>query len=335
MLHTTIKILAGVWLALLCVSAQALEHKRICTWDPLGQTGPVMSFMHGVVPVAMSWGLALDLEVYPDELKAVEELKSGKCDMIIITAISARNIIQEGGTLDAMGAILTQQMLHKLLKAIAEPGATEMLTVGPYEMAISLPVGAMYAFVNDREKIKSIDDFRYKRVAVINGDVQVKRLATMAGATPVDVSLSTFSRAFHEGKVDIVFMPASAFEAFELHKVPGGKGGVLDVPFFYGMIQGLSIRERFRDDFGQLMRGWMVSQMERAMANVNQAENTIPAWHWIKTSQKVRNDLQDFSKEIRLELMAEHRFSNKALALLWKIRCSDTPNLHECELASR
>lgn len=335
MFTAPLKVLAILSLMLGCIHVQALEHKRICTWDPLGQTGPVMSFMQGVVPVAMGWGLALDLEVYPDELKAVEELKSGKCDMIVITAISARNIIQEGGTLDAMGAILTQQMLHKLLRAIAEPGATEMLTVGPYEMAISLPVGAMYAFVNDREKIRSVEDFRYKRVAVINGDVQVKRLAIMAGATPVDVSLATFSRAFHEGKIDIVFMPASAYEAFELHKVPGGKGGVLDAPFFYGMIQGLSIKSKFRDDFGHLMRNWMVSQMERAMANVNQAENTIPAWHWIKTSQRVRNELQEFSKELRLELMAEHRFSNKALALLWKVRCTDSPILHECELASR
>jgi hypothetical protein len=35
----------------------AMENKTFCVWDPVGRTGPVMTFYSDVIPKAQAWGL--------------------------------------------------------------------------------------------------------------------------------------------------------------------------------------------------------------------------------------------------------------------------------------
>jgi len=312
------------------LSAQ-LEPRSICAWDPVGKNGPVISFFSDLIPQAINWGLDISFIPYEDENTAIADFEAGKCDMTIVTAIVSRNYVQFAGTLDAIGGITSENKLRQTLAAITSPKATDLMSTGDYEVVASIPVGSMFAFVNNR-KISSIDHFINKRMAVINGDIQTQKFAELAGATPYEETLSTFSSSFNEHHVDIVLMPALAYDTFELYKGLGKTGGILDIRLFYGMLQTLARKSAFAEDFGTNMRKYMFGRLQEALILIDNAEKSIPAHYWIKTPEATKAELNNFYKDVRLALMMEDKMDPRALSLLWKIRCKVSPELAECEL---
>jgi hypothetical protein len=310
------------------LSAQ-LEKKIVCTWDPVGKNGPVVSFFSDLIPKAIAWGLNLEFIPYQDENKVAQDLSDEKCDIGIVTAILSRDFVQFAGTLDAIGGITSEQKLRKTLAAISSPKATDLMSSDNYEVVASLPVGSMFAFVNDK-KIKDVDHFKNKRMAILNDDIQTKKFAELAGAIPFETDLSNFARHFNNGGIDIVLMPALAYNTFELYRGLGAKGGILDIRLFYGMIQAISRKSEFPDDFGTLMRRYMVNRLDNMITLIDIAENEIPHKYWIKTSQQSKDDLEELYKNIRLALKVNNKFDARALSLLWKIRCHTEPDREEC-----
>jgi hypothetical protein len=318
---------------LLCFSqlslAQTLEKRKVCTWDPVGAQGPVMSFFTDIVAKAIPWGLDLQLTAYQDENKVAQDLKAGICDIGIVTAILSRDFVQFAGTLDAIGGITSEEKLKKTLASITSPKATDLMSSGDYEVVASLPVGSMFAFVNDRA-INNIDKFRGKRIGILNGDIQTQMFAELTDATPFQTSLSTFAEQFNQGHIDITFMPALAYETFELYNGLGDKGGILDIRLFYGMIQAISRKSEFSDEFGIEMRKYMYKKLPTAISLIETAEASIPRKYWIRTTQESKDDLEELYKNIRLTLKVNNQFDSRALSLLWKIRCQTSPNREEC-----
>ena len=64
---TANKILLTATLLLISSLSFALEKKSICTWDPVGKNGPVMTFYSDLKPKAIAWGLDLEFIAYTDE----------------------------------------------------------------------------------------------------------------------------------------------------------------------------------------------------------------------------------------------------------------------------
>lgn len=312
-------------------AALELEKKTICTWDPVGKNGPVISFFSDLTAKAIHWGISAEFIPYEDEREAAKDLISDKCDASILTAIVARDFVQTGGTLDAIGGITSEKELRKVLASITSPKATRLLSSNDYEMVASLPVGSMFAFVNDRN-IKSIEDFKEKRISVLNGDIQARMFALLTHAIPVDETLTSFAQSFNDRYVDIVLMPALAYETFELYKGLGKTGGILDIRLFYGMLQVIAKKSSFDDEFGTNMRRYMYSRLPNVLALIDNAEKSIPSYYWIKTPEKDKEELELLYKDIRLALKAENKFDKKSLSLLWKIRCSVSPDRKECEM---
>lgn len=308
-----------------------LEKKIACTWDPVGNNGPVMAFFSDLIPKALSWGVDLKLIPYENENAAAEDLASGKCDIAIVTAILSRDFVPFAGTLDAIGGITSEEKLKETIAAISSSKANEVMSSGEYEMIASLPVGSMFAYVNDR-KINGVDKFLGKKVAILNGDIQTKTFAELSQAIPVATTLSNFHHYFEEGKVDIVIMPALAYNAFELYQGLGEDGGILDIRLFYGMIQAIARTSSLPDGFGLKVRKYMVGRLGNIINMIQVAEQAIPNKYWIKTSQDTKDDLEHLYKDIRLTLKAQDQFNAKALSMLWKIRCHSSPNRDECIL---
>lgn len=309
--------------------AETLEKRKVCTWDPVGRNGPVMAFFIDLEAIAISWGLDLNFIPYQDENQVAKDLSNGKCDIGIVTAILSRDFVQFAGTLDAIGGITSEDKLKKTLATITSPKATDLMSDGNYEVVASLPVGSMYAYVNDKS-IDSIEKFRGKRIGILNGDIQTQMFAELAGATPFQTSLSEFAEQFNEGHIDITFMPALAYEAFELNKGLEEKGGILDIRLFYGMIQAISRKSEFSDNFGVKMRRYLYNKLERAIHLIENAEASIPRKYWIETPQETKDELEEFYKNIRLTLKVNKKFDSRALSLLWKIRCQTSPEREEC-----
>jgi len=310
-------------------SSNALEKKTICTWDPVGSNGPVITFFNDLVPKAINWGLDLKFIAYTDEKVASNDFKAGICDGAHLSSILSRDYVPFGGTLDAIGGLISDEGLNQVLATLANPKAGELLSNGKYEMVASFPVGSMFAFVSDRN-IKSVPDFSGKKISVLNGDPQAYKLASLAGASPVATSLATFSGQFNNGNLDILLMPALAYNTFELYNGLENNGGIIDYRLYYGMLQTIINKEKFDTDFGNKMRKYVVSRLDYIHKIVHEAEAEIPKKYWIKTDDKTQHELDRFSREIRLALREEKTFDAKALRLLWKIRCSQDAGRSEC-----
>jgi len=326
---TVQKILITALIMLLSTASFALEKKTICTWDPVGKNGPVMTFYSDLKPKAISWGLDLDFIAYTDEKVAANDFKAGVCDGAHLTAILSRQFVPFAGTLDAIGGITSDEGLGKILATLANPKAEKIMTNGAYEAVAAWPVGSMFAFVNDKN-INTVADFSGKKISVLNEDPQTHKLANMAGASPVGTSLATFSGQFNNGNIDILFMPALAYNTFELYHGLGDKGGILDYKLYYGMLQTITRKDSFPADFGNKMRKYVVGRLKDINKLVSDAEKEIPAKYWIKTSDETKSELVKFSREIRLALKAEGKMDPKALKLLWAIRCKENAAASEC-----
>lgn len=323
------KIFFAVLILLYSTVSSALEKKSICTWDPVGKNGPVMTFYSDLKPKAIAWGLDIDFIAYTDEKVAANDFKAGVCDGVLVTAILGRQFVPFAGTLDAIGGITTDEGLGKILATLANPKAGKLMVNGPYETVASFPVGTLFAFVNDRN-IDTVAEFSGKKISVLNEDPQTHKLSDMAGASPVGTSLATFSGQFNNGNIDILFMPALAYNTFELYHGLGEKGGILDYRLFYGMLQTITKKDQWPEDFGNKMRKYVVSRLGYINKMVKDAEDEIPAKYWIQTSDKTKAELKKFSRDIRLALKEEGKMDPKALKLLWKIRCAGDPSASEC-----
>lgn len=323
------RIFFAVLILIFSSQSFALEKKKICTWDPVGNNGPVMTFFADLKPKAIAWGLDLEFIAYTDEKVAANDFKAGVCEAVHVTAILGRQFVPFGGTLDAIGGITTETGLGTILKTLASPKAGKLMTNGNYETVATFPVGTLFAFVNDRS-IDTVAEFSGKKISVLNEDPQTLKLANMAGASPVGTSLATFSGQFNNGNIDIVFMPALAYNTFELYHGLGDKGGILDYRLFYGMLQTISRKDQWPEDFGNKMRAYVLSRLAYINKLVEDAEKEIPAKYWIKTNDETKKELKKFSREIRLALKEEGKMHAKALTLLWKIRCSEDPSASEC-----
>lgn len=314
---------------LVSTSALALERKTFCVWDPVGRNGPIMSFYSDVIPKAQSWGVSIKFVSYTDEKVAAADFKAKKCEAVLLSAILSRQFVKFGGTMDAIGAINSEKGLELALATLARPRAGKLMTQGKYEVIATFPVGSMYAFVNDR-KIDSIDAFAGRRISVLNNDPQAMKFARLAGATPVGTTLSTFAAQFNNGNVDILLMPALAYNTFELYHGLGEKGGIINYRMYYGLLQTIARKSEFPPDFGYNMRRYILGRLEAINKLVSDAEEEIPSKYWIEVSQFTQDDIDHFSKRVRVALKEDKVNHPTALKLLWKIRCRLDRSRGEC-----
>mgnify|MGYP000252801124 CR=1 FL=1 len=323
------QLIASCLLILSSVSALALEDKKFCIYDPVGNNGPSMTFLADVVPKAISWGLNLKLTAYTDEKVTSNDFKAGVCDLVFLTGLLTRQYVPFGSTLNAIGGIISEEGVNKVLKAITNPKAGKLLTNGNYEIVGTFPVGGVYLFVNDRT-VDTVAEFSGKKISILNDDPQSMMFANMAGASPVGTSLTTFSGQFNNGNIDILPMVPIGYNVFELYHGLGKNGGIIDEKLLYGMMQIVSHQDRFPDSFGQQMRDYILSRLSDIHKLAHDSKAEIPARYWIKTSDTTKQALDKFKLDIRLALRDDGIHHPKALKLLWKIRCSEDPTRSEC-----
>jgi len=323
------QFLISIIILLISAKALALEDKTFCMYDPVGKNGPAMTFFSNLKAKAMAWGLNITLNAYTDEKVASNDFKAGVCNGAFLTSILSAPYVPFGGTINAIGGIINEEQLRIVLKTMTNPKLGKYLTHNNYEMVGTLPVGAVYLFVNDK-KINSIENFSGKKISILNGDPQSLKLANMVGASPVGTSLTTFSGQFNNGNIDIVPMVALGYNVFELYHGLGEKGGIIDEPLLFGMMQLITHKDEFPADFGQNMREYILSRLPDINNMVSGAEKEIPSKYWIKTNAKTKENLNKFKRKIRLALRDEGYLDETALKMLWKIRCAQDPSNAEC-----
>ena len=302
---------------------------KFCVWDPVGRTGPFMNFFKGTVAEAFRWGYDLQMEAYTDESVAANDFKSGQCDAVLLTNILAKDFLPFTGAFGAPGGIRSLDELKTLSASLNNPKAKELITHNDYELGGLYPIGEIYTFVQDRSKTR-IEDVSGRKVSILNNDVASMKFVEMVGASPVHTSLATWAGQFNNGNVDVMFAPALAYNTFELYKGLGEQGGIIDHSILYAVMEVVVNSKRAPDGLADHMRQHALTRFDELENTVTQAFSEIPAKYWVNLEDGKREEYEDMIKKVRLSLRDEKVYDQKAISILWKIRCKYDPSAKEC-----
>lgn len=330
MLHRPL-VLIGVSLALFAATGFAhAETRALCVYDPGGGNGDIFNMMKDYRTAAKGWGVDFTLKPYTDEKTAAEDFKAGQCHAVLMTGTRSRQFQKFAGTIEAMGALPAYKQLNRVVKALSGPGASKLMRSGPYEIAAIYPGGAVYLLVRDRN-VDTVPELAGKRLATLEYDEAAKTMVRKVGASLVAADVGTFAGMFNNGSVDACYAPATAYQALELYKGVGKKGGIIRYPLAQMTLQMLIRSKDFPKDFPAASRKFAATKFKTGLKLVSGAEKAIPAASWIEipTADKARYD--EMFRDVRITLRDKAKlYHPKTLTMLRKVRCKSDKARAEC-----
>lgn len=308
-----------------------LVGQKACVFDLMGSQGETYALARDIALEAKREGVNLILVPYMNEALAFEDFKAGQCDAVMITNLRARQLNRFVGSVDAIGAVPTEQTLRAVLALLLSPKSAERMVSGPYEVAGMIPLGAVYPFVDDRN-INTLAKAAGKRIAVFDWDRTQARLVQRIGAQPVSSDIINFAAKFNNGQVDIVSAPAIAFRPLELYRGLGSRGAIVNMPFM--QITGVIVirHEKFKPGDGQKIRNVVSSRLEQAFTQIKKSEADIPSQYWSKVPQVEVDGYFRMMREARVMLTQEGEYDADMMRFLKRVRCRYDPANEECIL---
>ncbi|WP_372964272.1 putative solute-binding protein [Marinobacter sp.] len=306
-----------------------LLERTFCVFDPVGANGPLFAITKEFQPVALKAGIKLDLRAYTDEKVAAEDFKAGQCDAVMLTGTRAREFNKFTGTLEAMGAVPGEQEMRLLFNTLSQPKARPFLIEGPYEVAGVFPGGAVYLHARDRT-LDTVEKLQGKRVATLDYDTASVRMVRHVGASVVGSNSANFAGKFNNGSVDFAYAPAVAYQPLELYKGIGTKGGVFKYALGYMNFQVVIHSDRFPDDAAQMVRDESIKRIDQAYDIIAEAEAGIPDEVWVNLPQEDTAEYDKMLQKVRLSLLEEGVYDERAIKLMKAIRCRVDGSRSEC-----
>ncbi len=333
------QLLLGALIAAGAVSA-AHAGQKVCVYDVVGATGDVFNLAKDYVLAMQKSGAALELKGYTDERVATEDFRTGQCDAVIATGLRTRQFNALAGSIDTLGSTTivrdgkidmaaSYDVVRRVITAFASPKAGKMMIEGNYEIGGLIPMGAAYSFVNDR-KINSVEALAGKRMAAFDYDKAQAVMIQKIGAQPVSADITTFATKFNNGSVDYIGAPALAYKPLELYKGIGTKGAIHRFPLLILTYQVVLNKTKFPDGFGEKSRQYWLTQFDRAMNLIKNAESSIPSatWYDLPAQDAVRYTM--LLREARVELGQKGLYDKRGLNIIKAVRCSINPSDSEC-----
>lgn len=332
------KSLAALTLAAVAPLASA-QTVKMCVFDVIGANGDIYNMVKDYALEMKSHGVDFELKPYTDEGVAVGDFNAGQCDAVAATDLRTRPFNRFTGTISAVGALPTYDDLKTLLATLAQPKAASLMKQDGYEVLGIVPAGAGYLFVNDRS-MDTAGDLAGKRMATLDYQEDAIHMVNFVKATVVPSDITNFAGKFNNGSVDTAYAPAFAYEALELYKGLGDKGGIVDYPLAQLTIQVISREDVLDDETAQAARQVAWDMYPQAMNLINKQEDAIPEEKWIRIPEKDIQGYQEMFRENRIEMRdglngAPDVYHPKMLGLLSKIRCSSNPSASECTSENR
>ena len=332
------KTLAALSIAAIAPISSA-QAATMCVFDVIGANGDVYNMVKDFTLELKTHGIDFDLKPYTDEGVAIGDFNSGQCDAVAATDLRTRPFNRFTGSISAVGALPTYKDLETLLATLAQPKAAPLMKENGYEVLGIVPAGAGFLFVNDRE-IDTAAELAGKRVATLDYQKDAIHMVNYVKATVVPSDITNFAGKFNNGSVDTAYAPAFAYEALELYKGIGDKGGIVDYPLAQLTVQIIARDEVLEDSVAQKAREVAWGMFPQAMNMIGGLEKAIPEDKWISIPEKDIVGYQEMFRENRLEMRdgvngAPVVYNPKMLSLMSKIRCSSNPGASECTADNR
>ncbi|MBQ0832564.1 putative solute-binding protein [Marinobacter sp.] len=310
-------------------AADDVIERSFCVFDPVGANGPLFAITKTFQPVALKNGIKLNLSAYTDEKVAAEDFKAGQCDAVLLTGTRAREFNKFTGSLEAMGAVPGEEEMRLLYNTLSQSNARPLMIDGPYEVAGVFPAGAIYLHTRDRT-INSVEKLQGKRIATLDFDQASVRMVRHVGASVVGSNSANFAGKFNNGSVDLAYAPAVAYTPLELYKGVEPNGGVLKYALAYMNFQVIIHSDRFPETAGPMVRNEAIKRLDEAYDIIAKAEAEMPESVWMTLSQEVTAEYDKMLRKVRLSLLDDGVYDERAIKLMKAIRCRVDAARSEC-----
>jgi len=328
--YTLTIALAAIGLSLGAAPASAGVKASLCVYDPGGASGDLFNLMKDYRAAAVAWGVDFQLKPYTDEKTAAEDFKAGQCTAALITGTRGRPFQKFAATVEAMGALPSYGELKSVVSILLGKKAAKLMKRNEYEVAGIWPAGAVYLFVRDR-KIDTAGELAGQRLSTLDFDEAAKTMVRQIGASMVAADVGTFGGMFNNGSVMACYAPATAYNALELYKGIGSKGGIVRYPLAQMTLQLLIRTADFPEGFPQASRDYAKKSFTSGLRVVKDAERLIPAKHWIDIPQADKDRYDEMFLDVRIRLRDDKRVYHKSmLKLMRRIRCKKDGARAEC-----
>jgi hypothetical protein len=276
------------------------------------------------------------INLFTDERIASEEFKVKQCDGVAISNLRGRQYNPFVGSLDAVGAVLSYQQLTEAITLLSRPEMGSYMVSQDVEIVGIVPLGAAYVMVNDR-RINTLAKAAGRKVAVLDFDKSQATMVQKIGAQPVSVDITNVGGKFNNGQVDILAMPALAFEPLELYRgMTDDKGNARGAIFKFPLLQVTGVmmmhRGKFPEGIGQLMREFIAMQLAPAYQFILETESAIPVKFWMDIPESDKPGYVNMLRNARLAVTKDGYYDPRMMKLLKKVRCKLEPTNYECSL---
>lgn len=326
------------------LAAPALAGQKVCVYDLLGTSGDLFNMAKDYAVAMQKHGAAIELKGYTDERVASEDYRTGQCDAFIATAFRTRQFNAVAGALDTLGSTTivrdgkinipdSYAVVRKVIQTYSAPQASKLMVDGNHEVGGILPLGAAYPVVNDR-KINTVEALAGKRIASFDYDKAQAVMIQRIGAQPVSADITNFSSKFNNGSVDMIAAPSLAYKPLELHKGIGKNGAMARFPILILTYQVILNKTKFPEGFGLQSRQYWLSQFDRALQLIKQADASIPPGTWMDLSPENAYKYTLMLRESRIDIAEKGLYDKRGLKVIKKIRCNVNPGDPECATKS-
>jgi hypothetical protein len=326
------------------LAATAQAGQKVCVYDLLGASGDLFNMAKDYALAMQKHGTSVELKGYTDERVASEDFRTGQCDGLIATAFRTRQFNAVAGSLDTLGATTivrdgkidiadSYEVVRKVIQTYAAPQAAKLMVEGNYEVGGIIPLGAAYPVVNDR-KINTVEALAGKRIASFDYDKAQAVMIQRIGAQPVSADITNFSTKFNNGTVDMIAAPTMAYKPLELYKGIGKNGAIARFPILILTYQVILNKTKFPNGFGDHSRQYWLSQFDRAMQLIRQADASVPPGTWMDLTPENSYKYTLMLRESRIDIAQRGMYDKRGLKVIKKIRCSVNPGDPECATKS-
>lgn len=336
-----LRALALASAALMTFAGQASAKNLLCVWDVAGKSGDIYNAaIDYALAMQKSTGVEITLKTYIDERVAVEDFRAGQCDGVMATSFRIKPFNGVSASMDSIGSTTivrnnkidmagSYEVVRRVIQAFSSPGAAKLMVEGNYEVGGIFPLGAAYPIVRDRA-MNSVEALSGKKIAAFDYDKAQGTMIQRIGAQPVSVDVTNIGPRFNNGFVDMVTLPAVAYKPLELHKGIGTKGAIGRFPLMIPTVQMVINRSKFPEGFGEKSRNFWLSQFDRAMGLIANAEKGIPAATWDELPPENVPKYVLMLREARIEIGKQGMYNKQALNIVKRARCSVNAADSEC-----
>lgn len=329
---------------LACAGLSVNAAQKVCVYDLMGANGDLFSMAKDYAIAMQRIGVSLTLKGYLDERQAVEDFRAGACDAVIATAFRTRQFNATSGAIDTLGATTvvrdgridmpgSYEVVRRLIQTYASPEAKAVMVNGDHEVGGILPLGAAYPVLHDR-RLNTVEALAGKRIAAFDHDKAQATMIRRMRAIPVSADISSFASKFNRGELDMVAAPSIAYKPLELYKGIGEDGAITRFPIMILTYQLILNRTRFPDNVGAQSRVFWLSQFDRALQVIRQADAGIPPTTWLELSPENAYKYSLMLRESRIDIAQQGIYDKRGLKVIKRVRCSVNPNDAECSTKS-